>query len=641
VKRTLLGMLDTAAREFGGTPYCYRKIEAGWTPKSFLQVREEARAIAVALRARGFHPAGKAVILGEGSPEWVAFEFAVLTAGAISVPLSIKLLAEEVPFRVTHSDATVIGVSWNQLGKLASVYAELKTRPLVVLLEDTDVMLEQARTTLSSAQITSYQELLAFGMAAAPDARAEIDQIAEEVGEESIATISYTSGTTGNPKGIMLTHLNYYANSHAGVQMFEVPSDYSTMVILPCDHSFAHTVAIYAAPNAGISLSFVDARGGGAAILRNIPINMKETNPVFVLTVPALTGNFMKKIIHGVAEKGRFVNGLFWAGVRAGIRRNGDGFNRPGLFTRLGTWFMHAAAEALIFRTVRKTFGNRIKFFVGGGALLDRGQQDFFCAIGLPVYQGYGLTEAAPIISSNTPKAFKFGSSGRMAPGVTCRITLDDGTQAAAGESGEICVQGENVMAGYYKNEKATSEVLVDGWLHTGDLGHIDRDGFLVVTGRAKALLISSDGEKYSPEEIEETITTNSDLVHQIMVYNDHRNYTTALVTLDTGRVEKLVKYEQIRDARSLLSRVHESLMSYTRAGKHFPAQWTPASFVILREPFTEANRMINSSMKMVRHKVTEFHADDIDYLYTGEGHRWDSPRNCDRVADMFGLSAE
>ncbi len=640
MKRTLLYMLDNAAEQFGETPYCFRKTDAGWTPKSFAEVREESQAIASALRTRGLQPDGKVVVLGEGSPEWVAFEFAVLTAGAVSVPLSIKLLAEELPFRVNHSDATVVGVSWNQMEKLASVYGELKAEPLVVLLEDSDAMLEQAGAAIPTAKVTSYRELLSEGRAASPEARAEIDRIREGIGEETVVTISYTSGTTGNPKGIMLTHLNYYANTDAGIEMFEVPPDYSTLVILPCDHCFAHTVAIYAALHAGISLSFVDARGGGMAILRNIPINIKEMNPVFVLTVPVLTGNFMKKIIHGVAEKGGFVNGLFKAGVRAGIRRNADGYRRPGVLTRLLTWFPHALAEALIFRTVRKTFGTRIKFFVGGGALLDRGQQDFFAAIGLPVYQGYGLTEAAPIISSNMPKAHKFGSSGKMAPGVACRIIRDDGTEAATGENGEICVQGENVMTGYYKNEKATSETLVDGWLHTGDLGHFDEDGFLVVTGRAKALLISGDGEKYSPEEIEETISTESEVVHQIMVYNDHRKYTTALVTLDIAVVEKLVKEEQIIDARELLARVHESLTSYTKMGKHFPLQWTPASFLILSEPFTEANRMINSTMKMVRYKITEAYAGDIAYLYTDEGHNWNNPRNRERLAELFGVGA-
>ncbi|MFW6313209.1 MAG: AMP-binding protein, partial [Spirochaetota bacterium] len=407
MKRTVLTMLAQAAASFGDRPYCHRKNDDGWIAKSFRQTQDEAILIARALRGRGFSPEDKGVILAEGSPEWVCFEFALLTAGGISVPLSIKLLPEELPFRIDHSDAAVIGVSTNQLAKLAGIYDRLPAKPLVVLLEEADEHLAEARAAIPQATVTSYCELLAEGKAAPAEIAEGIERTIADTGEESVATISYTSGTTGNPKGIMLTHLNYFANCTDAVEMFDVPYDFSTLVILPCDHSFAHTVGLYAALLRGIELFFVDARGGGVGILRNIPINLKETSPTFLLTVPALSGNFMKKITAGVEASGGFANWLFGAGIRAGIRRAGDGYTRPGLLTRVWNWLPHAAAEALIFRKVRTTFGSRIRFFVGGGALLDRGQQDFFNAIGLPVYQGYGLTEAAPIISANTPQAHK------------------------------------------------------------------------------------------------------------------------------------------------------------------------------------------------------------------------------------------
>ncbi len=640
MKRTVLTMLERAAASFEDRPYCHRKNDDGWIAKSFRETRDESVLIARALRTRGFSPEDKGVILAEGSPEWVAFEFALLTAGGISVPLSIKLLPEELPFRIEHSDATVIGVSANQLAKLAAVYDQLSARPILVLLEDTDEHLAEARGAIPEATVTSYSELLAEGKAAPAEIAKDIDRTIADTNEDSIATISYTSGTTGNPKGIMLTHLNYFANCTDAVEMFEVPYDFSTLVVLPCDHSFAHTVGIYAALLRGIELFFVDARGGGVGILRNIPINLKETSPTFLLTVPALSGNFMKKITAGVEANGGFANRLFGAGVRAGIKRSGDGYTRSGLLTRAWSWIPHALAEVLIFRKVRTTFGTRIRFFVGGGALLDRGQQDFFNAIGLPVYQGYGLTEAAPIISANTPLAHKFGSSGKIAPTVTCRITREDGSEAETGESGEICIRGENVMAGYYKNKDATDEAIRNGFLHTGDLGYLDQDGFLFVTGRAKALLISADGEKYSPEEIEETIATESDLVHQVMVYNDHRKYTTALVALDEQRLASVIRAEGITSAAQVIDRVRASFYSFARSGARFPKQWVPASFVILKEPFSEANRMINSTMKMVRYRITDAHTDELEYLYTDEGHHVENPRNLATVREMFELSS-
>ncbi len=639
MKRTVLEMLAQAADRFGDRPYCLRKTDAGWTPKSFRTIRDEAITLAKALRARGFSPDAKAVVLAEGSPEWVGFEFGVLCAGGVSVPLSIKLLAEEVPFRVNHSDAVAIGVSWNQVPKLAEIYSHLERQPLVVLLEDTDAKLHDTRSQLPAATVVSYGGLLEEGASVSNEVDRDIRRTMDTLPEDAVATISYTSGTTGNPKGIMLTHKNYVANCTDAVEMFEVPDDFSTLVILPCDHSFAHTVGLYAALLRGIRLSFVDARGGGVGILRNIPINMKETDPSFLLTVPALSGNFMKKIVAGVEEKGGIATALFRAGVNAGIKRGGDGYRKAGFFTRLATWFPHAIAEAIVFKKVRRTFGKRIQFFVGGGALLDRGQQDFFNAIGLPVYQGYGLTEAAPIISANTPKLHKFGTSGMVAPTVTCRIVGDDGADAAPGQPGEIVIRGDNVMAGYYKNDEATAETIRDGWLYTGDLGYIDGDGFLVVTGRAKALLISEDGEKYSPEEIEETITTESDLVHQVMAYNDHRKYTTALVTLDEEKVKQLVETESLSSASEVLDRIRASFYAFQSDGRRFPSQWVPSVFAIVPEPFSEANRMINSTMKMVRYRITDAYQDEIDYLYTEEGSRIENPRNLERIGTMFGVA--
>ncbi len=636
MKRTVIQMLETAVSTFGDQSYCWRKTDAGWTPTGFRAARERAELVARALRARGIGSDSTVAIVAEGSPEWVTFEFGVLANKCASVPLSIKLLPEELPFRINHAGCVAIGVSYNQVKKLTAVYAQLERTPLVVLLEDTDAAVGEARALLPAAEIVGLQALMEEGRNADEQAVREQAAAMEEIGEGTTATVSYTSGTTGNPKGIMLTHLNYWSNCTDSIAYFRIPRGYSTLVILPCDHSFAHTVGLYAALIMGIQLYFVDARGGGMAILRNIPSNILESNPVFMLTVPSLSGNFMKNIIAGVESKGAFATRIFQAGVAAGIRRNGDGYNRPGPFVQLATFFPWFIAEKLVFSKVRKVFGSRIKFFVGGGALLDRGQQEFFMAIGLPVFQGYGLTEAAPVISTNTPHMHKLGTSGRVIPNLKCRITKADGTEAAPGELGEICVRGDNVMAGYLKNEAASASALRDGWLYSGDLGYIDEDGFLMVTGREKALLIATDGEKYSPETIEETIATTSDLVAQVVAYNEHRKYTVAVCTLDEAKVRDLVKRGGAPNTEELLQRIEDSFYSYKERGIRFPAQWTPTTFIIAPEPFTEANRMVNSTMKIVRHAVIEAYAEDIEYLYTEEGHAIRNPRNLDRVERFF-----
>lgn len=220
----------------------------------------------------------------------------------------------------------------------------------------------------------------------------------------------------------MLTHRNYYSNALDAVELFGLPdAEYETLVALPLDHSFAHTVGLYASLFRGITLHFVDARGGNRNIIRNLPKNLKEVNHHFMMTVPAISGNFMKKMSAGIAEKGGVVRKIFQSGLRAGAELIGDGYKKPGFWVRFKTFIPYRIAEKLIFPKLREVFGSRILFCVGGGALLEVRQQEFFASIGLPIYQGYGLTEAAPVICSNGPALHKYGTSGMVTAGIECK----------------------------------------------------------------------------------------------------------------------------------------------------------------------------------------------------------------------------
>ncbi|MBN2874636.1 MAG: AMP-binding protein, partial [Spirochaetales bacterium] len=396
-KRTVLAMLDDAAVTYANDAYALKKTDAGWETVTYAQTRERARSFASWLIGRGFAAGDAAVVLAEGSPEWIIGELGLLSAGLVSVPLSIKLLAEEIPFRVQHSGARAFITTKNQIDKVLSALVQASLEPLVVFIDDDERALDAACATAGYPRDKAVlmSTAIAEGAAAleAPGStrRAELETRVAAVDENDVVTISYTSGTTGDPKGIMLTHLNYYANCHDGVELFGDIYHYSTLIILPLDHSFAHTVGIYAGLLCGLALYFVDARGGGMGILRNIPINLREVEPKFLLTVPALSGNFMKKIIAGIEEKGGFIEFLFKAGIRAGIALNGDGFHKPTLGTVVRNAPVHALANALIFKKVKTmVFGKNIEFCVGGGALLDVKQQEFFASFGVPIYQGYG-----------------------------------------------------------------------------------------------------------------------------------------------------------------------------------------------------------------------------------------------------------
>ncbi|MGA2479246.1 MAG: AMP-binding protein, partial [Spirochaetia bacterium] len=532
----------------------------------------------------------------------------------------------------------------NQLKKVLGSLRQVENTAISIVYLDDDP--EEARTSaagmgVDGSRVIGFEEACTAGKAALPALGARLDQVVASVEEDDTVTICYTSGTTGNPKGIMLTHLNYWTNCHDAMKAIDLPAGWRSLIILPVDHSFAHTAGLYTALVCGLTLYFVDSRGGGIGTLRNIPINMVESNSHFLFTVPSLSGNLMKKIEAGIQEKGGVIEKLFTAGIKAGIAMNGDGFLRPRLSVRLKNALPYAVAKLVVFNTIKKkVFGGSIKFCVGGGALLDVKQQEFFAALGVPIYQGYGLTEAAPIICTNSPEMHRFGTSGRLFESIECRLLKADGTEAKIGETAEIVIRGGNVMKGYFKNPAATAKALRDGWLYTGDLAYFDKDGFLVVVGREKALLIAEDGEKYSPEEIEEAITFSTDVIDQVMAWCDHRKYTTALVSLDATRVERIIKSSAIDCAEALLSRLTEELFRFRSDPKarKVQATWVPSVFQIVTEAFSEKNGTVNSTMKMVRHKIAEVHADLIEYAYTKEGSKTDNPRNLQALRTLFKL---
>ncbi len=644
MQRTVLRMLDEAAGKWGTAGYAHRRTDAGWESVSFVQAREQARELAAWLVSTGARPGDAMAIIAEGSPEWIVSEFGLLMAGCVSVPLSIKLLEEEIPFRINHSRAAGIVTTKNQLNKVLGSLRSVESAAVRIIYLDDDpdwAREEAAAQGVSADRVTGIAEARARGRKILGQLGSEIDGIMGGIGENDTVTICYTSGTTGNPKGIMLTHLNYWTNCHDAVKAIDLPAGWRSLIILPVDHSFAHTAGLYTALVCGISLYFVDSRGGGIGTLRNIPVNLLEVQSHFLFTVPSLTGNFMKKIVAGVEEKGGIIERIFKAGIAAGISWNGNGFNRPGHLARLRSFFPYFLARLLVFPTIRrKVFGRHIEFCVGGGALLDVKQQEFFAALGVPVYQGYGLTEAAPVISANTPPRHKFGTSGILMQSIELKIMKPDGSLARTGETGEIVIRGGNVMKGYFRNPDATSAVIRDGWLFTGDLAFMDADGFLVVVGREKALLIAEDGEKYSPEDIEEAVTFSTDLIDQIMAYCDHRRYTIALVSLDTGKVQRLIKAQGIGSAEELLRRLNAEFLRFRSDPKarKVQATWVPGVFLIVAEPFNEKNGTVNSMLKLVRHRIAEVHKDLIEYGYSSEGSRTENPRNREVLKTLFNL---
>lgn len=615
-------MLKAASQDFKDNVYVSDKTDNGWEGLTFGQVDAVSSHLSIGLIKEGLHPEDKVGIMSEGRASWIVSEYAILKARAVAVPLSVKLQPEEIAFRIIHSDSKYLVVSKNCMQKVIVIADKLNSAGVkIVYLDKPDGDIEGYKQKLPD--FFFYDDLLMFGQQHYSE---YVDVLAErmsQVSEDDLVAISYTSGTMGNPKGIMLTHLNYWANSHDAVQYFRLEKFLRLFVILPLDHSFAHTVGIYCGVLCGLSLYFVDSRGGLRNQLKNIVPNMKEVQPEFMLSVPALMGNFMRKIQDSVASQGKIVNWLFKVGLKCGTQYYGDGFHKPGVFKKLLKYPLYRLAEKMVFSKVRKVFGDQFKFFIGGGAMLEIKQQQFFNCIGAPVMQGYGLSEASPVISVNQRHRHKFGSSGGVLSGIDCKILDHDGNEVPPNVKGNVTVKGLNIMKGYYKNEAATAEVLKDHRLNTGDMGYIDEDGFLYVTGREKALLISSDGEKYSPEEIEDAVVNCSEFIMHCVLYNDHCKYTTALITLDRDRLKRHAKEHGITSPDKLLAMVSESFYSFTSDYTYkdmFPRQWIPSVFHIVAEPFSEQNGMINSTMKIVRFKVLATYKPALERMTTPEG---------------------
>ncbi len=615
--KTLIELFETSVEKFPNNTLLMESVAGKYQRYTFREVQQMVHEFAAGLLTLGVKEGDRIGLIAEGRTDWLVSELGMLYIGAANVPLSIKLDGEtEALFRLKHSEASMVIVSWTQVEKIEDIYGQLKDCKKIIYLD---------KKSSNHKHKIEFKEIREAGKEylSTKEGREELEKRMDAVKPETLANISYTSGTTADPKGIMLSHHNYVSNVKQANTLMDISEDDVTLTLLPWDHSFAHTACLYSFFVNGGTIAAQEIGKTNMETLRNIPKNIKQTRPTIMMSVPTLSKNFRKNIEGGIHKQSATVQKIFTTGLKVAYKYNGDGWNK-GQGSRALYKPLYRLFDKIVFKKIRDNFGGRLHLFIGGGALLDTELQRFFAAIGIPVCQGYGLSEASPVISSNSLKNIKFGSSGKLVKYMELKIVDDEGKELPNGEKGEIIIKGGNVMLGYWKNPEATAETIKEGWLYTGDMGYMDNDGFLNVLGRFKSLLISGDGEKYSPEGIEEAIVDQSPYIDQCMLYNNQSPYTAALLVPNIAAINRELSKQKIEPhnesyANEALKIIEQEIKAYREDGKYskmFPSRWIPTSIVVLPETFNEDNHLLNSSLKMVRGKIETYFSEEMSFLY-------------------------
>jgi long-chain acyl-CoA synthetase len=633
--KSLIQFFEESVEKYNSNVYLWEKPQDKYEGTTYGETRKQVYEFAAGLMSLGINKGDRISLISEGRNSWVIGELGILYAGAVNVPLSVKLTPPEIQFRINHSESRVVLTSNIQAPKIKQVIDECKTIERIVHFD--------TQEEYSSNEI-HFNEVRKLGREwlENPENKTRFTEVSSGIKPSDFANICYTSGTTADPKGIILTHGNYVTNVYQAYSLMDIPSFYKTLLILPWDHSFGHTCGIYAFMGKGASIASVKTGKTPMETLRNLPGCLREIKPNLLMSVPAIAKNFRKNIEKGIKEKGRLTEMLFNHAIKISYSYNKEGWNKGKGLQKLKKPLIQLY-DKIIFSKIRESFGGELDYFIGGGALLDIELQRFFYALGIPMYQGYGLSEASPVISSNSTGRHRLGSSGVLVNNMDLKICDDDGNELPLGQKGEIVIKGGNVMHGYWKNESATRETIKDGWLYTGDMGFMTSEGYLYVLGRFKSLLIADDGEKFSPEGIEEAISEQSKYIDQCMLYNNQKPYTVALVVPNQHALkgyleEKNLTADSDEGKRAIGTLIENEVNEYRtngRYGQMFPQRWLPVALGLLDEGFNEENGLMNSTMKIVRGKIMDRYKELIDYLYTPDAKDINNERNIEEIEKM------
>ncbi len=597
-----LAELFLQATEREDRPACFLTKSSGrYQSVSSRQTLRQVAALAESLRRLGARRGSRVALLSENRLEWALADYAILGLGAVTVPLYPTLLEPDIEYILRDSGAEGIFVSTRaQLEKVMKVRASLPELRWVAAMEEGD---------FGDASVRPWKELVSAPAGSEPNAEALLREAASQIRPEDMASLLYTSGTTGQPKGVVLTHGNIASNVLACRGLLPMSESDLGMSFLPLAHIYERMFDFYYLA-ASVTIAYAES-------LEKLPQNLLEARPTVMAVVPRVLEKIHAKVLEKVANASAPQKRLFDWAMGVGEEYVPYALERrpPPLRLRLA----RAIADRLVFSKIRAQMGGRLRFLVSGSAPLAPDLARFFFAIGLPVYEGYGLTETSPVIAVNCPDAVRVGTVGRVIPGVEVRL-VEEATGESEGAGREILVRGPNVTPGYYHLDAENQEAFSDGWFHTGDLGRLDADGFLAITGRKKNLFKTSGGKYVAPERLE-NLFQNHSYVAQLLVIGEGRKFVGALIVPKFQALEAYARRQGIVFAsRQELVR-HADIQAFMQsqvdeACRQLAPHERIRQIVLLPREFSIEAGELSATLKIRRAVVERHYRNEIEEMF-------------------------
>ncbi|GAB4376584.1 MAG: AMP-dependent synthetase/ligase [Calditrichia bacterium] len=571
------------------------KKEGVYHSLTFREIQTRTYQIAAGLKTLGAEPGDRVLLLSENRVEWAMSDYAILNLGALTVPIYPTLLPGHIEFIINNSEGKIIILSdKHQLSKIRQIQDKLPHLKHIIIIE------EEAENDL-----ITWDELAKRGEAYLKENPGLIDNNLKSITRESLASIIYTSGTTGLPKGVMLTHGNFLSNIEAALEVIPISQEDIFLSFLPLSHIFERMAGHYLPVHAGATIAYAES-------IETVAENLNEVHPTIMTSVPRFFEKVYGRVMDSLEEGSALKRKLFFWAIDVGKKAN--------LYKQKGQPFpgslkiKYKIADKLVYSKLKARVGGRMRIFVSGGAPLSREIAEFFNAAGLVLLEGYGLTETSPVIAVNRLEKIKFGSVGPALPNVEVKIADD----------GEILTRGPHVMQGYYKDEEATrSTIDEDGWLHTGDIGYLDNDGYLFITDRKKNIIVTSGGKNIAPQPIENILIT-SPFIEQAVVLGDKRKYCTAIIVPVMEKVKAFAADQNItyQDEDELLN--HPAIQKLFRdqidsLSVDLASYETIKKFKLFKTPFTIESGELTPSMKIKRDVVEKNYQAIINEMYVEE----------------------